>query len=625
MNKQNVHIYVCHHKSGYTFSDETFRPIHVGKALSINKLGIPGDDSGDSISAKNKEYCELTALYWAWKNDKTADWIGLVHYRRFMDFSGQKKHIPDVHGCVNFESLDDALTAELGINTASVQALLAGRPELQAILPNKWSVRKAGFRSLHDHYATADHHYVKDLEMTRTVVSELYPDYLASFDAALANHEGYFTNIFVLRKSLFDEYCEWLFNILFEVERRTDLTNYSVAARRIYGYLSERLFNVFMACKRLQPSQYMELERVFVQNTDPLPSITPPSPPPANAVSLVIASDNNFAPHLAALIESIKDNTSTNFFLDLIVLDGGITPQNRNLLKRQFKINLVHQGRLEFVDCTHMYQDIETHMHFSTSTFYRISLGELLPHHRKVIYVDCDMIVLDDLSKLWTLDLEGKAVAAVPDVIMKSFVNFGTPAMREAGGKPSRLYLQEHVGLGNRVDDYFQAGLIVFDLDKYRDMDISDNALSDLLGKKYWFLDQDILNKYLLGCVKFIDTSWNCVNVSGDIIHGLNKEWGTKIAEDLKAPKIVHYAGYEAKPWNNKNAPWASVYWFYLRKTFWYESVTQRFEYAPTLEAAVHRSTSYKLLRAVWRRCPSFVRTLTSGLAHGFVRLSSSR
>lgn len=617
-----AHIYVCHHRRGFTFGDEVFKPIHVGRALTSHGIGVPGDDSGENISKKNKEFCELSALYWAWKNDPSAEWIGLMHYRRFLDFSG-KGGVADVHGCINYDLVDEDLLVRLGLTAKDVERVIKENPHALAIVPKKWSVKKAGFRSLHDHYVLSDHHHAKDLELTRKVLCELYPAHEKFFDKALSNDEGYFTNIFVLKREVFNEYCEWLFNILFEVERRNNLDNYSIAARRIYGYLSERLLNVFLETKNLSRAQYVELERVFIKSTDLPAQVMSPTAAPENAVSIVIASDDNFVPHLAALIESIKDSLCRDRFLDLIVLDGGISPANRILLRRQFSINLHQHGRLEFVDCTHLYTDVETHMHFSTSTFYRIGLGEILKNHHKVIYVDCDMIVLDDLAKLWDIDLQGKTVGAVPDVIMKSFVNSGTPSMKEAGGKPSRLYLKEYVGLGDRYDEYFQAGLIFFDLDRYRELDIADSALEDLLSKKYWFLDQDILNKYLLGCVKFLDTSWNCVNVSGDISGGLDKEWAAKIAEDLKSPKIVHYAGFEAKPWNNRAAPWASVYWFYLRKTFWYESVIQNFSYAPTVNASLNRSFGYRVARAIWRRCPSFLRSATSSAAHRFVRFYS--
>lgn len=78
-----ITILVCCHKQDYYAQKYPFLPIQVGRAISSVDLGIQGDDTGDNISWKNRNYCELTALYWAWKNLKEVDIIGLCHYRRY--------------------------------------------------------------------------------------------------------------------------------------------------------------------------------------------------------------------------------------------------------------------------------------------------------------------------------------------------------------------------------------------------------------------------------------------------------------------------------------------------------------------------------------------------------------
>ena len=81
-------IIVCAHKKDFVMDNELYMPLQVGKAIAKVDLGFQGDDTGDNISAKNPNYCELTGLYWAWKN-LDADYIGLAHYRRH--FKGKKK------------------------------------------------------------------------------------------------------------------------------------------------------------------------------------------------------------------------------------------------------------------------------------------------------------------------------------------------------------------------------------------------------------------------------------------------------------------------------------------------------------------------------------------------------
>ena len=81
----NCKILVCCHKDDIYVNQEPYLPLQVGKALSDLDLGLLGDNTGDNISVKNKSYCELTGLYWAWKNLKGIDVIGLCHYRRYFD------------------------------------------------------------------------------------------------------------------------------------------------------------------------------------------------------------------------------------------------------------------------------------------------------------------------------------------------------------------------------------------------------------------------------------------------------------------------------------------------------------------------------------------------------------
>jgi len=622
MNTENTlsaHIYVCHHSNGNFFTDDVFTPIQVGRATSSIALQIPGDDTGDNLSSRNAEYCELTAVYWAWKNDH-ADWVGLMHYRRFLDFA-QTGRTSDRYGCIPVDLLDQSTQREFGLDAETVIDLLRQHQDIGAVVPKKWSVRKVGFSTLEEHYSLAPHHYAQDLSTTRAVLAELFPGDEVLFDEVMASSEGYFTNIFLLRRDLFQAYCEWLFAILFEVERRCDLTNYSAQARRVYGYLGERLFNVFMAGRVKQGLATLELDRVFFkkqtmsEKVARIPSVVPPRPP-AHAVTIVIASDNNFVPHLAALMESIKASFAPDRFLDLVVLDGGIEKSNKLLLERQFGLGL-REGGLHFLDCKNLHADIATHMHFSVATFYRISIGELLPNHDKALYIDCDTIVLADVSTLFDIPLDGKhVVAAAPDIIMKSFINRGTPALLDAGGQPASLYLRHYVGLGDEAQNYFQAGVMLFDLDSFRRLDVGTVAISDLSDRKYWFLDQDVLNKHLKSKVRAIDTAWNCVNSVNDICDALSADWAAKAREDFACPRLVHYAGFEAKPWNNRDAPLAHFYWFFLRRTFWYESVIAKFQ-MPNSSQFVHTSSKlHRMLSAIWRRLPRVLRKSLGGLAH---------
>ena len=120
-------IYVAYHKPSSMIEGPSIRPIHVGRALAIRPLGgMIGDDTGDNISVGNGPYCELTALYWAWKNDTASNRIGLMHYRRLLDFGGW---FSTSHAEIKMNQLKVADYA------AQTEAWLAANPDVDLVLP----------------------------------------------------------------------------------------------------------------------------------------------------------------------------------------------------------------------------------------------------------------------------------------------------------------------------------------------------------------------------------------------------------------------------------------------------------------------------------------------------------
>jgi len=218
----DIKILVATHKKYWMPKDEVYLPIHVGKK-GKDDLGYIGDDTGDNISYKNPNYCELTALYWAWKN-LSCEYIGLCHYRRYFS-----------HRCIsrNLENKKKHI-----LKKEDYEKLLI---KYDIILPKK---RNYYIRTVRNQYNHA--HYKKDLDMVENIIKEFYPDYISSFYKVMSSRSLYIYNMFIMKKFLFDEYCKWLFNILFMLEKRIDISIYDNYNRRIFGFLSERLFNVWL-------------------------------------------------------------------------------------------------------------------------------------------------------------------------------------------------------------------------------------------------------------------------------------------------------------------------------------------------------------------------------------------
>lgn len=208
-----IKIVVAAHKPYRMPEDGVYFPLQVG-AAGKGDIGFARDDTGENISARNANWCELTGLYWAWKN-LDAEAVGLVHYRRH--FKGAQ-----------------------GIATGAELATLLETYDV--ILPRR---RNYFIETSYSQYVHA--HHAADLDVTREIVAERHPECLAAFDAAMRSTKGHRFNMFVMRRQQFDDYCAWLFDILFELERRLDISSYSPYDARVFGFVGERLLDVWLA------------------------------------------------------------------------------------------------------------------------------------------------------------------------------------------------------------------------------------------------------------------------------------------------------------------------------------------------------------------------------------------
>lgn len=208
----SLNIYIACHKAFNLPTDEFYVPIQVGRQIANTQLDMLGDNGGDNISEKNKTYCELTALYWIWKNDKTSDYVGLCHYRRYFDLKNTT--VEELFG-----DNTDVVFTNPRYHFASVQ-----NSALKYVCSENWAI-------LHK------------------VIKKIHPEYEDAFIKSMTGTKAYEYNMLICRKDLFDNYCEWLFSILFECEKHIKLSPYS-RERRVFGYLSEYLMYTYFLKNR---------------------------------------------------------------------------------------------------------------------------------------------------------------------------------------------------------------------------------------------------------------------------------------------------------------------------------------------------------------------------------------
>lgn len=225
-----IKIYVSCHKKFFVPNSKYLFPIQVGSLLSLEKMdGYLHDDEGENISELNPFYCELTAIYYAWKNEKS-DYYGFFHYRRYLQFYDCKKayrveNLPCKKNVDNIEKNIDKIV------------------KYDVILPKK---ENFGI-SVYDHYRSSRYHKIEDMDKIISIIDSLYPDYASYCKEFLKNNFLYIGNIFIMKEDLFHNYCEWLFSILEKFREENDLSRYSVQEKRVLGFLAERLLGVYLA------------------------------------------------------------------------------------------------------------------------------------------------------------------------------------------------------------------------------------------------------------------------------------------------------------------------------------------------------------------------------------------
>ena len=226
----NIRIFVCAHKEVPLPQHPYFLPIQAGAALHEPIPSYQPDNEGNNISVKNPHFCELTCHYWAWKNLKDVDIVGLNHYRRYFDFS---RRWPQFSADKRFVQTEDFLKEDYQF--PNLEELLK---KYDIILPiaRHWRVSNT--------QQYGDYHIAKDWEMLRQIIKYRSPQYMSAFEKTMDHSNkavGY--NMFITQWEHFDAYSEWLFDLLFEVERRVPPIDDPVQSR-IFGYMSERLINV---------------------------------------------------------------------------------------------------------------------------------------------------------------------------------------------------------------------------------------------------------------------------------------------------------------------------------------------------------------------------------------------
>lgn len=571
---QDIRIFVSTHKDVDTFDSKILQPVQVGCANASSRFPWAlHDDEGENISEQNPLYCELTTQYWAWKNVDAA-YYGFCHYRRYFDFSPER-HKENRWGEVLDTYINKSSQRRYGLDDETIRAAVEG---YDCITTEVKDLRHfpGKTRTVLAHYEAAPMLHIADLERAVDILKEMHPDYAEDADVFLNGNSCCFCNMFIMRKDVFQAYCEWLFPILERYVKETDFTLYSVEAMRTPGHLAERLLNIYLVHQARVNSAWKakQLQCVHFKNPGrfgPALSVSAQSTEARGrqVVPVVFAADDSYVPMVTTTIRSMLDNASKDRFYDIVVLTCDIAPEHQELMQESLTGGADNVS-LRFHDVSPFLADYDlatNNAHIGIETYYRFIIQRAMPAYDKVVYLDSDLVVEGDIAKLYDTELGDSLLGATIDVDYLGNLNMNDGERLK--------YTKEKLGMADPYG-YFQAGVLLLNLKTMREAYTTAQWLEFASVRGYIFDDQDVLNARCEGRVTYLDQRWNvmhdCIDRVSRVAPFAPAAVYKAYMEARREPWVRHYAGCD-KPWNLVGCDWAPHYWKYARKTPFYEEL----------------------------------------------------
>ncbi len=265
-------------------------------------------------------------------------------------------------------------------------------------------------------------------------------------------------------------------------------------------------------------------------------------------VPIFFAIDNNYVPLLAVALASMKANSSRDYFYEIYILNNGVCEKYQNLIKEYEDENY----HINYVDLNERIKSLKLHVrdYYTTTIYFRLFIADIFPMYDKALYLDADIVVKGDIAELFNHDISNYYLGVIKDDVANAFPEF-VEYTKEVLGVPST--------------DYFNSGILVMNLKKFREEKVFDQFITMLNKVKYIIApDQDYLNIICHHKVLYIDSIWNTAPLPNNKVK----------AEDLK---LIHYK-LTAKPWHYANIPYANFFWDYAKQTPFYDQIVKTLE-----------------------------------------------
>ncbi len=284
----------------------------------------------------------------------------------------------------------------------------------------------------------------------------------------------------------------------------------------------------------------------------------------SDAVTALFVASDSFVNYLGVLLNSVIMNASPDRNYDLVIMQTDMTVKNMNLLH---SLTLGRSNiRIRFVDVNHLVDPkmlIVTGKNYNHFTFYRLLLPHLMRQYQKVLYLDADMLANADIAELYDLDVTGFDMAGTYDITVTSWQSYSNKM---------QSYFRS-IGL-TKPGNYMQAGVILFNVEEMNRNYTPRFLLEKACTEQYLLNDQDLLNVYSKGRIKFFGVEWN-VFVLSEMAAIENQErlperFYKEYTTARRNPKMIHYTEKQF-PDRVPDSDMGALYWNYARNTPFYE------------------------------------------------------
>lgn len=556
-----VKILTCYHLKSTLLKDGILTPIHAGRAL-LNPANpnaqwllenTIGDDTGDNISEKNRSYNELTAIYWAWKNqDKLGypDAIGFQHYRRHLVWNEELKLRPNgwTLGFKSFGEGTSEYLKNIGYSEQHVQSEAERFPCIVAFAQTKDSV--------YDQYKAckAFGHHIEDLDFIAAYIKSKFPEYEQAVNSYLTGKENYFANVFILRKDLFERYCAFIFDVLDAFDQQLDHESRTAWENRFF--VSERVTGIFIRKLILDGIPTKKLHLSFVGSTSefefPRPSDS------EDDVHIALPAGDNVLPELSVTLASINQEASPDRQYYVHLLHCGLTKEQQEALRNSFPAST--NLHINFVDASPIIHKLNAALKGSSeppsSEELKLLIQFIFSKIDKVLYLEPGVIAKADVGSLYFEKLDEKPIGAALDI---------SKALQPWDAKAANC---------DRPGAVFQTSVLLLNLKQMQSLDLLKEA--ENLFQQGQRDVAEVFNIVFRNKIAQLSQRWN-VNPQvalayPDYRNRLLERFCIPYTQALEDPKIINFkpllASLTTSGHENK---WAFLWWRMARTTGYYE------------------------------------------------------